>query len=229
MSLPKFSIFVAILYNAFREWHLKKHIKHLLRGNHASMCIILSDEAKQAPIFIPWRAQHTGINRPHTYAIWSSKGAKCCIFCVFRHIMVYLIWYASPQWCCSSTNINTSSLGALSRHPINMKSTFLGAILFAVAIVNQVSAIYVNQATYDTYRDECLGTLTSKCRSVPYCEISLGRQHGHSYTRLCTEYLFSSFLDYDEGPSNDKIEVCDIQRSYEVGTPQQIAASTSTT
>lgn len=58
-----------------------------------------------------------------------------------------------------------------------MKSTFLGAILFAVAIVNQVSAIasvYVDQATYDKYQQECKGMNPNECSSVPYCEVSNG-------------------------------------------------------
>lgn len=71
----------------------------------------------------------------------------------------------------SNANINNASCRALYRHTYNMKSTFIGAILFAVAIVNQVSAIeYVNKATYDKYEKQCKETSPFDCESVPYCE-----------------------------------------------------------
>lgn len=77
-----------------------------------------------------------------------------------------------------------------------MKSTFIGTVLFAVAIVNQVSAVkpqpgdgsvYVDQATLDKYYDECEDLTVDTCANSPHCEVLRSKQHAVARLILCTE------------------------------------------
>lgn len=57
-----------------------------------------------------------------------------------------------------------------------MKASFLGSILIAVAIINNVSAIeFLDDLTYDKYEDNCYNTPVEKCHTVGYCVIEYGK------------------------------------------------------
>ncbi|KAJ8652864.1 hypothetical protein O0I10_011464 [Lichtheimia ornata] len=51
-----------------------------------------------------------------------------------------------------------------------MKSSFLGAIIIAIGVINNVSAVqYVDKETFKYYQNKCHDTPFEKCDTVGYC------------------------------------------------------------
>ncbi|CDH59326.1 predicted protein [Lichtheimia corymbifera JMRC:FSU:9682] len=72
-----------------------------------------------------------------------------------------------------------------------MKAFFVGSILIAVAIINNVSAIeFLDDVTYNKYEDNCSKTPVEKCHTVGYCDIEYGKNIIDSYRILYTNNPF---------------------------------------
>lgn len=71
---------------------------------------------------------------------------------------------------------------------VNMKSSFLGSILIAFAIINNVSADVktLDDITYQDYYRECDAAELTGCNAIEYCAIEKGN-HLYSYRMLHTE------------------------------------------
>lgn len=105
-----------------------------------------------------------------------------------------------------------------------MKSTFIGTILFAFAIVNQVSAVepqpdddgteYVDKATFDEYEDECNAQTLTTCANSPHCELVDGMQPAEARLIYVLNIYFW-FLDFGK-------TTCEVKAKYAVGPPDEI-------